>query len=65
MNNFRPLFDDERKFSSVLLRAFAENSEELTKDTNTMSTEAMGFTFTEIESLLSSIMDRLFYKEKL
>ena len=29
MNNFQPLFDEERKFSSVLLRAFAENSEEL------------------------------------
>ena len=64
MKNFQPLFDDERKFSSVLLRAFAENSEELTKDTNT-STEAMGFTLNAIQELLLSIMNTLFYKEKL
>ena len=46
MNNFEPLDEDddgERKFSSVLLRAFAENTEELTKETNTMN-EAMSFT---------------------
>ena len=61
-NNFEPLFDDERKFSSVLFRAFAENREELCKDI--IGSEAMGFTFIEIERLLSSIMDRLSYKEK-
>ena len=64
MNNFQPLFDDERKFSSVLLRAFAENTEELTKETNTMN-EAMSFTINGILDLLSSIMDALTHKEKL
>ena len=67
MNNFEPLDEDddgERKFSSVLLRAFAENSEELTKDTNT-STEAMGFTLNAIQELLLSIMDSITHKEKL
>ena len=46
----------KRKFSSVLLRAFAENTEELTKETNTMN-EAMSFTINEILKLLSSIME--------
>ena len=61
MNRFDPLFEDKRKFSSVLFRAFAENSEELSKDI--IGSEAMGFTFIEILSLLSSIMDRLILKE--
>ena len=67
MNNFEPLDEDddgERKFSSVLLRAFAENTEELTKETNTMN-EAMSFTINGILDLLSSIMDSITHKEKL
>ncbi len=66
MNNFEPLDEDddgERKFSSVLLRAFAENTEELTKETNTMN-EAMSFTINGILDLLSSLME-LTHKEKL
>ena len=63
MNNFKPLFDDERKFSSVLFRAFAENREELSKDI--IGSEAMGFTFSEIENLLSSIINNPLINQKL
>ena len=61
MNRFDPLFEDKRKFSSVLFRAFAENKEELSKDI--IGSEAMGFTWNAIESLLNSIMDTLIFKE--
>ena len=67
MNNFEPLDEDddgERKFSSVLLRAFAENTEELTKETNTMN-EAMSFTINGILDLLRELMDSITHKEKL
>ena len=60
LNTFKPLFDDERKFSSVLFRAFAENREELSKDI--IGSEAMGFTWNEIQKLLESIMDILNFK---
>ena len=63
MNTFNPLFDDERKFSSVLFRAFAENREKLSKDI--IGSEAMGFTFSEIENLLSSIINNPFINQKL
>ena len=63
MNTFNPLFNDERKFSSVLFRAFAENREELSKDI--IGSEAMGFTFSEIENLLSSIINNPFIDQKL
>ena len=67
MNNFEPLDEDddgERKFSSVLLRAFAENTEELTKETNTMN-EPMSFTINGILDLLRELMDSITHKEKL